>query len=350
MLEVLIVCSCLLLNGLLAAYEMAFVSVSRSELRSLVKSGKSEAKILLRLREVPERTLSVIQIGITAVGSIAAAVGGAGASDTIEPLLAETFGMSDSSSEVISVIFVVVPITFFSVLIGELVPKSLALRHPLRISMVGVKWIVGAERALAPVVKVLETCTKAFLSLLPQGGKVREEAKDIVEISALPEFQQNYVMNLLQIEGRKIREVMLPWPKVVVVDSNAVFEEIVEIITRSGHTRLPVVKDGTVTGILHTKEFMLLKESGFEDWWTIVRPPLFVGASELALRVMRLLQERRYHMAIVGSVGQSPLGIVTLEDILEEIVGDIYDEDDDGRMRSAVMTKTRIKLSKDRNP
>jgi putative hemolysin len=142
---------------------MAFVSIPRSELRGLAKAGNLSAKRLLSLRENPERTLSIIQIGITLVGAIASAVGGAGASEILEPYFKASIGFQERVAEILSVVVVVLPITYFSVVIGELVPKTLALRNPAKIVLAGAKAFLVADRILSPFITALEWSTKKFL-------------------------------------------------------------------------------------------------------------------------------------------------------------------------------------------
>jgi putative hemolysin len=345
MVELVVISACLLLNALLAAYEMAFISVSRPELRALSRSGNKYAKTLLHLRENPERTLSIIQVGITAVGAIAAAVGGAGASDNIEPFFSGRLGFGESAAELFSVILVVAPITYLSVVIGELVPKSLALRNPLKIVLAGARWIALADRVLAPIVQLLEWSTKKILSTFFKGHgiKITDSTTGTIEIDSLSPQHQKYIMNLVQIEQQRIKEIMVPWAQVNTVNSADQYDAITKVIVSSGHTRLPVTENSLVVGILHTKEFVALKEASNTEWKSILRAAVTIAPSDSALKVMRQLQEKRYHMAIVIDQNRQPLGIVTLEDILEEIVGDIYDEDDDGRIRNAIISKTRVK-------
>lgn len=347
MLEIVIVAICLALNALLAAFEMAFVSVSRPELRAMARTGNKQAKTLIEFRENPERTLSIIQVGITAVGAIAAAIGGAGASDTIEPLLLDRFDISEAAAEFLAVIVVVAPITFLNVVIGELVPKSLALRSPLRIAQAGARWLFLADRILAPVVQILELATKIILKNIFRehvATNTQDPTPDI-QLENLTPAHQRYILNLAQIEHRFIREIMLPWKQVTLIRCEDPVESITKTIVESGHTRLPVLDHDKLVGILHTKEFIALRESGHADWRPIIRPVIKVSPYDSALSVMRLLQERRSHMAIVLQHGDSPCGIITLEDIIEEIVGDIYDEDDDGRIRNAIAARARFRLT-----
>ncbi len=343
--EAVIILICLVLNALFAGYEMAFVSIPRSELRGLARSGDKDAKMLLELRENPERTLSIIQIGITLVGAIAAAVGGAGAGDTLEPYFIQKYGMQERVAETLSVVLVVIPITYLSVVVGELVPKTLALRNPAKIVLSGAKILFIADRLFSPVITALEWSTRVILKVFFKKSKVAAQSDQAaIEIDSFSPVHQKFMLNMADIEKKKIKDIMLPWPQVVSVKNADSIDEVVHTILTSGHTRLPVKEEGRVLGILHTKEFIALKESGERNWQSLIRPVIHVQPTDSAFGVMRTLQEKRNHMTIVLSASGELLGIVTLEDILEEIVGDIFDEDDDDRIRKvyAAKIKTRV--------
>jgi putative hemolysin len=343
--EILIILVCLVLNALFAAYEMAFVSIPRSELRSLAKSGNKDAQALLSLRESPERTLSVIQIGITLVGAIAAAIGGVGAGETIEPFFVMRLGLHERTAEVLAVVLVVIPITYLSVVIGELVPKTLALRNPSKIVLAGAKAIFIADRVLSPVITALEWSTKKILKIFFQRSVASLPLESApIEIDMFSPVHQKFMLNMADIEKKMIKDILLPWAQVAVVQKSATIDEVTQVIVGSGHTRLPVKDDGRVAGILHTKEFIALKESGETNWQGIVRSAITVQPTDSALGVMRLLQEKRNHMAIVVAPTGDRLGIVTLEDIIEEIIGDIFDEDDDDRVRKVYAAKIKSRV------
>lgn len=341
----MVIAVCLFLNALFAAYEMAFVSVPKPELRRLAKAGVKEAQILLPRRDNPERTLSVIQIGITLVAAVAAAVGGAGAAESIEPLIIQKLGVAELTAEILAVALVVIPLTYFSVVAGELVPKSLALRHPVKIALVGARWLAMAERVLSPLVNVLERSTKIALHAFFRRSKPADTApQTTVEIDTLSPAHQQFVINLAYIERKQVKDILVPWNQVNFVRSTDKIEDVTSVVFTSGHTRLPVVDDGNVIGILHTKEFLAYRESGEKNWRSIVRPVLKVQATDSVLRTLRLMQERRSHMAVVYSAAGERLGIVTLEDIIEEIIGDVFDEDDDGRVRKVFAARAKSRL------
>jgi putative hemolysin len=343
--EIIVVAICLFLNALFAAYEMAFVSVPRSELRGLARSGHKNAKALLLLRENPERTLSAIQVGITLVGAIAAAVGGAGAGETLEPYFMQTFAMSERTAEVLSVALVVIPITYLSVVVGELVPKTLALRNPTKILLAGASVLFVADQVLSPIISLLEWSTKKILKIFFRKSKAPPPSNQApIEIDSFSAVHQKFMLNMADIEKKKIKDILLPWAQVVSVQRASPMETITQLVVSSGHTRLPVIEDGHVVGLLHTKEFIALKESGDSNWQTLIRPALLVQPTDSALGVMRLLQDKRNHMAVVVAIPGERLGIVTLEDILEEVVGEIFDEDDDERVRKVYAVKVRSKV------
>lgn len=348
--ELIVVLFCLLINALLAAYEMAFVSVPRSELRGLAKSGNQQASVLLKLRENPERTLSIIQIGITLVGAIAAAVGGSGAGETLEPYLIQNYDMSERGAEVLSLVFVVIPITYLSVVVGELVPKTLALRNPVKIVLAGGKSLYMADRIFSPIISILESSTQIILkTFFPRSKAIPQSEPATIELNEFSPVHQKFMLNMADIERKLLRDILLPWAQVTFVQKSASLDEVFQVVLNSGHTRLPVKENGTVLGVLHTKEFISLREAGETNWQSIVRPTLILKPTDSAFGAMRVLQDKKTHMAMVASTQGQLVGIVTLEDILEEVVGDIFDEDDDGRVRKvyAAKIKSRVIPSED---
>jgi putative hemolysin len=341
--EILVVSFCLVLNALFAAFEMAFVSVSKPELRKLARSGVASAKKLLLLREHPERTLSIIQIGITLVGAVSAAVGGAGAAETLVPYLQKRFGLGENAAESIAITSVVLPLTYLNVVVGELVPKSIALRNALGITLAGARWLFIADRILSPAVTALDWSTRMFLRILPR-SKPAPPSETTLEIDNLAEHHQRAVLNLAYIETRKLQDLIVPWKDVTKISANDSPEDVALVAFASGHTRLPVVENESVLGVLHTKEFLALREAGHREWRLIIRPILKVQTSDPILALLRLMQAKRSHMAVVYRAGNVPIGIVTFEDISEEIWGELYDEDEDSRVRRLFAEKAKSKL------
>jgi len=348
MTELLIISLCLLLNALLAAFEMAFVTVSKGELRRRIKEGSKTAQWLLNQRENPERTLSTIQIGITLVGALAAAVGGLGAAENFKPWLMTYWGIGPLGAEALSAFLIVLPLTYLTVVLGELTPKSLALRTPLPIVLGGARWLALADMVLAPLVRFLEWSTKQILRMFfpkatPSRAAEEFREKTTIEIDSLSPAHQQAVLNLAYIENRQVQEIAVPWDEVTLIQKKQSMEDVVPVVFASGHTRLPVVDDENVVGVLHTKEFLAHRESGGREWQSLIRPILKLRSGNTLLPVFRLMQERRSHMAVVYASKNQPMGIVTLVNILEACVGEIYDEDDDSRIRKIFADRIKTK-------
>ena len=342
--EWLIILVCLCLNAFLAAAEIAFVSITRAQVRELLKTGKRSARALFELRENPERTLSVLQVGISLVGALAAAVGGSEANVSFAPYLQQRFGMGESASRALAIACIVLPYTMLNVIFAELVPKTLALRNPGKIAMAAAGWLTSLDRIFLPLVDFLEWATKRILFVFFPKSKSTDNAlsPDTVELDTLSSQARQYILNLVNLEKKRVRDVMMPWAQVDQVFYTQPIAEVEAIALRSGHTRLPVIADGQIFGIINTKELLALVKSGEEAWAPIVRPMSRVQEYDTLFKALRQMQEKRSHLSSVFA-GTRLTGIVTMEDILEEIIGEIYDEDDDGALRRILSSTSRLR-------
>ncbi len=338
MFELLIVVICLILNALLAAIEMAFVASSSVTLRDQAKKGTSKANKLLEMKNNPERILSVIQVGITLVGAIAAAVGGAGAEGDLTPYLKNHFELSQDTAKTISLCLIVIPLTYFSVVFGELLPKAIALRNPIKLAYRSLTFLRLADKCFGPLVSLLETNTKFLLRLL----KIRT---DHLGGSDDPEKIANYAIAIGIDRRITVKEVMIPMDQVISIHGEMKIEEVAKVITDSGHTRLPVWQEGQIIGALNSKDFNVIMQSCLPNWAMIIRDAVFIDENVEILDAFKKLQKNRQHMGIVTRL-DVPIGIATMEDILEEFLGEIYDEDDDNLARK--LFTPRIKKSNGR--
>jgi putative hemolysin len=345
--EWIIVLVCLFLNALLAASEIAFVTLNKSQLKELVKTGKKSAETLAMLRENPERTLSVLQIGISMVGALAAAVGGVEASQTFAPYLEQKFELQPYVSKILAMTFLVVPLTFINVIFGELVPKTLAIRNPVKIALVSARWLMALDKLFLPIVDFLEWSTKMILHLVFPKSRVPAAnlVSDTVELDMLSSQARQYVLNVVALEKKRVRDITLPWAQVDHVLFTQPILEVEAVALRSGHTRLPVIADGQVFGIINTKELLALVKAGSDKWTQIVRSISRVQEYETLLKALRQMQEKRSHLSAVFA-GTSLVGIVTMEDILEEVIGEVYDEDDDGALKRILTASGRLRAPK----
>ncbi|MNL21366.1 Magnesium and cobalt efflux protein CorC [compost metagenome] len=301
------------------------------------------------LRLSPERTLSVLQIGITLVGAISAAVGGAGAEESLSPFFESQFGLTENIAEALSIGVVVLPLTVASVVIGELVPKSLALKNSRKIALISAYALNFFDTILSPIVNLLEGMTHFLVRLFQRKnkqGRVEVTTEETsISIDALSSAHKQFVLNLVNIESKRAIDMVVPWEKVTKVDVNLSSSEVLKVAVSSGHTRLPVISENKVLGLLHAKEFITLVGAGDSNWQSIIRPILQVQESDDALKALKLMQEKRSHMALVCDK-ENVDGIITLEDVIEEIIGEIADEDDDGLMKKLLISKSRRPLRK----
>lgn len=335
MFTILIVCLCLLINAVLSCSEMAFVTIDDKLLRKKVLAGDKNAAYIESMGESPERILSVVQIGITLVGAISGAVAGAGAEDKLAPLLMYLFGISEQMAGSIAIILIVAPLTILSVIIGELVPKSLAIRYSMPIILAVAPGLRLAEKILGPLVNPMEKVTDFILKILMRSKITPEESSETEELSlkGLRQEYRQYFHNLLDLDSKQISSIMVPWEKVDRLSSIAEPEEVSSLILSTSRTRIPVVDANEVYGYLHSKEFINLSQSGVgSNWLSFVRPIQAMPQETKVLHALRSMQKKKAHFMVVGSL-ELPIGIVTLEDILEEVFGDFDDEDADGKVK-----------------
>lgn len=341
MFELSVIVICIFLNAILAGSEIAFIATNKASLKVLAEKGDKTSKLLLELRGQPEKILSTIQVGITFLGAFAAALGGAGVQEKLYPLLNKYLSLSPYTSELISTIILVIPLTYFSVVIGELVPKTLALRNPMRLAIKTAPWLYTANRIMFPLVKILEWSTKKIISYFPREIRIppNDKGEDLILEEAITPLNKQYILNMVKIDRTQVKDIFLKWQYVDYISSDSSIGNVEQKILISGHTRLPIEKNGQVIGVLNSKEFFALQKSGGNHWQKLAREPLKIQSTTLIINALKILQSNSMHMAIVYEK-ERLIGIVTMEDIFEEIVGEIYDEDDDGSIKKILSQTT----------
>lgn len=344
MLDLFIVALCLILNAFFSAYEMAFVTVSKDELEELQETKKLISSLLTRFKKKPERTLSIIQIGITLVGAIAAAVGGTGAVENLEPYLINKFGLSSSTAEGLSVAMVIIPLTYFSVVFGELLPKTVALKHPVKILIFGTSILKFIDTVLSPVVTFLEVSTNFLLRGLGVSTTIEEEDNfsNVIDIGTLPDYHQKFVENLISLKNYRVEKSMIPWERVVHLNFSDSDEEVRNKMASSPHSRFPVIDGDVLVGVLNLKE--MPRRDSHVPWEGVLRAPLKVNAQDKVLDAFLKMQDKQIQLAVVVTDEDHILGIITIEDILEEIVGDIYEKLDITRTAKMLSNRGKITL------
>jgi putative hemolysin len=330
------------INGFFAATEIAVVTLRKSRIKKLMDDGKKNAVILHKLREAPEKFFATIQIGVTLAVTLASAIGGVIAVETLKPILE---GLSipflSASSEVIAIAIVASVITYFSIIFGELIPKSVALSHPETVGLLSAPVIEKFSKLANLFVQILMFTTNMLLK--PFGKKAfrkksyisEDEIKLLLEEGSekgiFEDEEKQLIHSVFDFADIFVKEVMVPTPQMVTIGINIHIDEVKQIILEEKFTRYPVV--GTdlndIRGILHAKDFFnsLLKTDKI-ILRRIIKPPLFVPETMKISFLLRDMQKKRVHMAIVIDEYGAVSGLVTLEDLIEEIIGEIRDEFD----------------------
>jgi putative hemolysin len=340
--EAVLIAILILLNGYLAGTEIAVVTARKSHIKQMVERGKRNAKTLLKLKEEPDRFLATIQIGITTVGVLASAIGGALSVRLLEPLLKEVPIKTISlAAGPIAIGIVVVIITYFSVIFGELVPKSIALMHPETIGLWTARSIDTFSKIASIFVKILTFSTAIVLS--PFGTKpfserayvTEEEVKMLIKEGGkhgvFEPTEEKIIQSVFEFTDMSVKEVMVPDAQMVAIQIDKSPSEILSLIVEEQFSRYPVFGKelNDIRGILYTRDFLTsLAKTGQVDIRKIIKPPFFIPETMKISLLLREMQKKRIHMALAVDEYGGVSGLVTIEDLIEEIVGEIRDEYD----------------------
>ena len=335
---ILVVLALVVVNGLFAGAEIAVLTLRRTRLDELVEEERAGAKALAALRADPEGFLATVQIGITLVGAAAAAFGGATLSAPLAAALA-TAGAPQEIADDVALAVVVVVVSFLSLVVGELVPKSLAMRFAERYALAIARPLAFLSRLARPAVRFLTACSNGVLRLFGdrtsfvEARLSRDELRTLVEETAttggLDPRAGEIAARALDLPGVKVAAVMTPRPSVVSIDATASREEIVAVVGRSRFARFPVHDGGLdgVTGYVLGREVLARAvEGAASPLQGIVRDAPFFPETVEALGVLGELQERHVPIGFVVDEQGGFTGLVTLEDLLEELVGEIFHE------------------------
>jgi putative hemolysin len=338
--ELLIIVILIALNGLLVAAEFSLVSVRRSRIQQLIEEGNRGAKRVERLASDPSKFLAVLQLGVTFVGFLAAAFAGQSIASALEDWLKQ-FPALAGQAQGISLIVVTLGVALFTVVFGELLPKTLALAHAERYAVLFAPMVEVLGRIFRPVVWVLNSITRTIAALfgvneIERDRLTSEELTILVERGAqqgvIEAEEEQMIGAVLELGDRRVHEVMVPRIDIVAIPVTASLDEMVDTIVREGHSRIPVYEQtvDNIIGILYAKD-LLPYLKGADSPPTVrklLRTPLFVPESMQVDDLLHQLQRRKVHIAVVLDEYGGTAGLVTIEDLLEEIVGEIQDEYD----------------------
>ncbi len=339
--ELLVIIVLTVLEGFFVSAEIAIISIRRSRLDQLSEDGNRRARRVRRLKDDPGRFLAVVQLGLTVLGFFASAYAAVNISTEFAKFL-HTFPAIGAGADGLALLIVTVLLALFTIVFGELVPKSIGLAYAERLSMLvagPVEWIA---RLLGPIVWLLTRLTSAITKLLgvsmsSDAQMTAEELKLIVERGGeqgILEAEEEQMINaVIELGDRRLHEVMVPRIAIVALPVTATLDEAIDLIVEEGHSRVPVYEESIdgVIGIVYAKDLLPVLKVGSNARPTVralLRTPLFVPESMSIDDLLHEFQRRKVHIAIVLDEYGGTAGLLTIEDLLEEIVGEIQDEYD----------------------
>ncbi len=342
LLEIFLILLLILANGFFAGSEIAIISSRKSRIKHLMERGNRRAGVVHKLQSEPDNFLATVQVGITVVGMLAGAIGGAAAIEALKPLLQQApVGFIQKGSTPIALGIVVLITSYLSLILGELVPKSLALRFSEPIALFVGRPIQYLSRFSFILVKILTKSSSLFLrpfGKMPpsEGSFVTEEEIKILlreggEKGIFERSEEELIHSVFEFVTTTVKEIMVPRPKIKAIAIDTPIEKAIDFVLECGFSRFPVY-EGTVDdikGILYEKDLLEIQVNQQDvKLKDLIRPVYFVPETKKIDTLLRELQRRRMHMAIVINEYGSVEGMVTMEDIIEEIVGEIEDEYD----------------------
>ncbi len=329
----------ILLNGFFSASEIALISLRKSRVRHLVKTGSSTAKRVQRLQEEPERFLATVQIGVTLLGTLASALGGVIAIERIKPVLsAVPVEFISRAAEPLAVGAVVTMITYITLVAGELVPKSLAIRYSEQIAFFTSAPIDALSRMFRWLLRVLTVSNNLFLQFfnipaqetaLVSEDEVKYLIREGRKTGVFEPSEEDLIHSVFKFTDTVVREIMVPRTDIVAVDAASDINAILRTMNEKGFSRLPVYS-GTidnVIGVVNLKDILSLHVTNQAFRLdAVMRKPYLVPPNKSVSVLLKEMRERRMHLVLVGDEYGGIDGLVTMEDLIEEIVGDIRDE------------------------
>ena len=345
-LDVAIVMALILVGGFFAASEISLITVKRHRLTQLVGEGSRAARVAQRLTEDPSRFLATIQIALTFLGFLASAFGAVSFSGSLANLvrLVPLEFIRDSATQ-ISFVLVTLLIALASIIIGELVPKTLALAFPDRFAIFVARPIGWFDRILRPIVWLVSTVSNVLVRALggkdrPQAGYLStEELKMLVETGSeqggIEEDEKEMIHGVIELAETKVHQVMVPRIGIRAVEVHDPIDQVLDMIVRAGHSRVPVYEESldNIVGILYAKDLLPFLRPGAApaaeiDIRSLVRPAAYVPETKPVDELLHEMRVDKRHIAIVVDEYGGTAGLITMEDVVEEIVGEIQDEYD----------------------
>lgn len=340
--QILVLIILIALNAFFAASEIAYIALNDAKIEKQAKEGNKKAQQIQKMLETPSKFLSTIQIGITLAGFLSSAFASDAFASKLAPILNNAIPIGIGAWQNISIIIITIILSFFTIIFGELVPKRLAMKHYEKIAFATIGIIRTISVITAPFVKLLSVTTNAISKIFGVGENeeeivTEEEIKMMVdqgkEDGTIQEDEKEYINNVFEFNDITASEIMTHRTDIFAVDINTSAAELLEEIIKDDckHSRIPVYDEtiDEIKGILYVKDIIKNITKKTFKIKNIMKEAYFVSQNKLINEIFKELQKSKKQMAIVIDEYGGTAGLITMEDILEEIVGDIYDEYDD---------------------
>ena len=341
MIQVLVLIILILLNAFFAATEMAFVSINDAKVEKEAKNGNKKAKQIYKMLKEPSKFLATIQIGITLAGFLSSAFASESFADDLAPILNDLMPLGISTWNTISIVLITIILSYFTLVFGELVPKRIAMKNYEKIAYASIGIIRTISVITAPFVRFLTFSTNVISKLFGVSAQdeevvTEEEIRMMVDVGeekgAIEEAERELINNVFEFNDKVVSEVMIHRTEIFAVDIKNNISDILSQIDDLKYSRIPVYDESIddIKGVLYTKDLIkVLKKQKDVKVKTIMREAYFVSENKPINDLFKELQKNKMQMAIVLDEYGGTSGIITMEDIIEELVGNIFDEYDD---------------------
>ena len=334
----------ILLNAFFAATEIALISLNEKKIRSLADDGDKKAKKLIKIIDDPTKFLSAIQVGITLAGFLGSAFAADNFAEKLTGFLVSTFSVSEEyigTIDTVSVIVITLILSYFTLVLGELVPKRIAMKHKEKLANGVCGMISVLTTVLKPIIWFLTVSTNLVLRLFGIDPHAKDDAvseEDIVVMldagadeGTLDKDDIAYIKNVFKLERLSAADIMTPRSSVVAVPEDISESDLLSIIEEEGYSRIPVYAESLdkIVGVLHTRNYLLKRTARDFKLEDVLIAPEFVPETIRLDALFKDMQETHTHMVLVVNEYGHTSGIVTMEDIIEELVGEIWDEQDE---------------------
>lgn len=339
--QVIVLAILILINAFFAATEIAFISINDAKIEKQAKEGNKKAKQIKKMLREPSKFLATIQIGITLAGFLSSAFAADAFADDLAPMLQNLMPLGLAAWRNISIILITIILSYFSLIFGELVPKRLAMRNSEKIAFGTIGIIRTISIITAPFVKLLTASTNGVSKLFGISGTdeetvTEEEIRMMVDVGeekgSIKEEERELINNVFEFNDKVVSEIMIHRKDIYAIDINSDIDNILKELDEYKYSRIPVYEENidNIVGMLFIKDLLAnVNKKEKVKIAKIIREPYFVSENKPIDELFRDLQKNKHQLAIVLDEYGGTAGLVTMEDIIEELVGNIFDEYDE---------------------